>query len=114
MNISRLIIALWACLSSTYALQAQQVVIRERIRTTGHSTSSVSHEEAVALYGYPIKVHTGNPEADEHSYRLAKQKWIEQNPDLYARMKAQAYTSPKMMSAKRRKTAIINNQYKED
>lgn len=32
---------------------------------------------------FPIYIDTGNPEADQETYKLAKEAWIVENPELY-------------------------------
>ena len=52
---------------------------------------------------FPTRKNTGNPEADEDAYQLAKALWIENNKEQYEQMMAQPKAPTKEQLEERRK-----------
>lgn len=53
---------------------------------TGTGTKNLQPVSVATDNGFPVYVNTGNDEQDMENYRIAKDAWIEQNPEKYLEM----------------------------
>ena len=55
---------------------------------------------------YPFKATTGNPQADEAAYQLAKELWIQNNPGVYNQMST---PTPLTAAEQEERNQVLNN-----
>ena len=76
--------------SMLFAIGALQLNAQSATSTTSTSTTQKVEQTNVStatasgtLPGFPVYVNTGNPSQDAITYKEAKDKWINENQDLY-------------------------------
>jgi hypothetical protein len=87
-----------------FAQEIKQIKPRQKQQTV------LTHQEAVAEYGFPELKNTGNPLKDNEIYRNEKLEWIKQNPELYKKMNT-ADNTPQITTGNRKR---ISQQQKNN
>jgi hypothetical protein len=85
--------------NETEVVQLKTVVNDIKSTDINKHETKLSYEDAVSKYGFPNQVKTNNPDKDYATYKVAKDLWIKNNPELYLLMQTPKNSNKSTLSS---------------